>query len=345
MKRKLFLIVALLLAMLVLFAACNLGTPGEKGEQGEQGIQGEKGEKGEPGVQGAPGKDGSMPARGLSYLLDDEENCAIIMGRGLCPDMNIVIPETIEGYPVIGIASNAFENDILKSITIPASVTSIGSSAFSGCSGLTGVTIPNSVTSIEWYAFSGCSGLTSVTIPDSVTSIGDWAFEGCPIETATIPVIACSYISNSNLKTVVITSGTSIGSYAFRDCSGLTSVTIPNSVTSIGDRAFEGCPIEIATIPAIACSYISNSNLKTVVITGGTSIDRYAFYPCISLTSVTIGNSVTSIGSEAFYYCTGLTSIEYQGTKAQWNAISKGYDWNSNTGNYTIHCTDGNIAK
>ena len=90
----------------------------------------------------------------------------------------------------------------LTSVTIPNSVTSIGSSAFGNCSGLTSVTIPNSVTSIEYGAFWGCSGLTSVTIPNSVTSIGK---------------------------------------YAFRGCSGLTSVTIPNSVESIGTEAFANC--------------------------------------------------------------------------------------------------------
>ena len=112
-----------------------------------------------------------------------------------------------------------------KNTIIPNSVTSIGGSAFYGCSGLTSVTIPKSVISIGDYAFSGSSGLTSVTIPNSVTSIGDGAFEHCTgLTSVTIP------------KSV-----TEIGYWAFCDCSGLTSVIIPNSVTSIGDEAFRGC--------------------------------------------------------------------------------------------------------
>ncbi|MCM1332794.1 MAG: leucine-rich repeat domain-containing protein [Bacteroides sp.] len=108
---------------------------------------------------------------------------------------------------------------------IPNSVTSIGSSAFYGCSGLTSVTIPNSVTSIGSSAFYGCSGLTSVTIPNSVTSIDNDTFNGC-----------------RGLTSVAIpNSVTSIGNYAFQYCSGLTSVTIPNSVTSIGYIAFYNC--------------------------------------------------------------------------------------------------------
>ena len=99
---------------------------------------------------------------------------------------------------------------------------------------------------------------------------------------------------------------TSIGNSAFYQCTNLTSVTNGNSVTSIGGHAFSGCT---------------------------------------SLTSVTIGNSVTSIGSYAFYECTRLKNITFQGTMAQWNQISKGYYWNYYTGNYTVHCTDGDVAK
>ena len=162
-------------------------------------------------------------------------------------------------------------------MTIPNSVTSIGSYAFDGCSGLTNVTIPNSVTIIDDYAFSGCSALTSVTIPNSVTRIGSFAFWYC-----------------SGLTSVTIpNSVTSIGNQAFRDCSGLTSVTIPNSVTSIGSSAFSGC-----------------SGLTSLTIGNSvTSIGSSAFSDCSSLASVTIPNSVTSIGGYAFAYCYSLTDV------------------------------------
>ncbi len=201
----------------------------------------------------------------------------------------------------------------LTSVTIPDSVTSIGSYAFLQCTGLTSVSIPNSVTSIGSSAFAGCSGLTSVTIPDSVTSIGDYAFYNC-----------------SGLTSVTIPdSVTSIGNYAFHVCSGLTSITIPDGVTSIGEGAFECC-----------------FGLTSITIPDGvTSIGEGAFHGCTGLTSVTIPDSVTSIGSYAFYGCTELTEIHYSGTMEQWNSISKGSDWNYNTGTYTIYCNNGNISK
>ena len=111
------------------------------------------------------------------------------------------------------------------SYTIPNSVTSIGSEAFEGCTGLTSITIPNSVTSIGNFAFDGCNSLTSITIPNSVTSIGYGAFYNC-----------------TGLTSITIPDGvTSIGDMDFGGCSGLTSITIPNSVTSIGDSAFYHC--------------------------------------------------------------------------------------------------------
>ena len=194
-------------------------------------------------------------------------------------------------------------------VAIPDGVTSIGSSAFEGYSGLTSVTVPNSVTSIGDKAFYGCSGLVSVTVPDSVTNIDRTAFSYCRgLMSISVSSGNARYSSKNGFllskdgRTLIqgvngdaaIPEGVkSIRYGAFVGCSGLTSVTIPDSVTSIGKEAFEGC-----------------YGLMSVTIGNGvTSIGDYAFSVCEGLTSVTIPNSVTSIGEGAFSNCYGLMSV------------------------------------
>ena len=174
----------------------------------------------------------------------------------------------------------------LRSIEIPNSVTSIGDYAFSRCT-LHSIEIPNSVTSIGDYTFYECMWLTSIEIPNSVTSIGYAAFYDC------YRLTSITFGDNPQL--------TSIGNYAFcfdnYGYSSLTSIEIPNSVTSIGDCAFYEC----SSLTSI--TFGDNPQL--------TSIGDGVFYDCESLTSIEIPNSVTSIGYAAFYDCTSLTSLTF----------------------------------
>ena len=266
---------------------------------------------------------------GIKYVLNAYTKQATVIAKSSGEySGEVVIPESVEhegaAYSVTSIGPSAFSDcSGLTSVTIPNSVTSIRRAAFEGCSGLTSVTIGNGVESIGEGAFSSCSGLTSVIIPNSVTSIGNSAFQYCSgLTSVYIPKSVTSIGESafeectSLLSVIISNSVTSIGESAFEECIRLILVTIPNSVTSIGDRVFSSCySLTSVTIPNSVTS-IGNSAFQycsglTSVTIGNSveSIGDKAFYDCYGLTSVTIPNSVTSIGGGAFSYCYGLTSV------------------------------------
>ena len=215
----------------------------------------------------------------------------------------------------------------LTSITIPESVTSIDASAFRDCKSLTSVTIPNSVTSIGSSAFRGCTGLTSITIPDSVTSSGSSAFDGCTgLQAVYISDIAkwCgisfnSYLSNpisshhSNLylngtlvTDLIIPDGvTSIKDYVFYYCSSLQSITIPDSVTSIGKQAFYRSGLNSITIPDSV-----------------TSVGDNAFGACYIEDIYYIGNQSSFVSISGVSHLTGLgATIHFIGKTESYNNV------------------------
>jgi len=251
---------------------------------------------------------------GLSFTLLSGNN-AYSVSRGTADAAEVVIPALYEGKPVTIIEANGFSSYTnMTSVLISGRITNIGQNAFYNCSSLKSVIIPNNVTSISSNAFNGCTSLTSITIP---------FFGSTPNGTSPLGYLfgTTNYSSQNtyippSLKTVIITGGNSIPNNAFYGCTNLTSIIIPDTVSSIGQSAFYGCTsLPSITIPNTVTSigqstFSGCTNLMNINIPSGvTSINNSTFSGCTSLVSITIPDTVTSIGQSAFSGCTNLMNI------------------------------------
>ena len=300
----------------------------------------------------------------------------------------VKIASEYNGLPIKNIYSDAFKaNRNITSVIIPDSVITIGDSAFRECKSLDAIIIPDSVTSIGKCAFYYCTSLKSVIIGDSVTSIGERAFDNCTSLTSinigdSLTKIgydafyACNaalyteynygkYVGDSSnpyaILVDLVDSARStyeihentriIGHAVFRECSRLTSITIPDSVVGISDYAFYDCAsLKSVTIGNSVTSigenaFCSCDSLTNVTVGDSvTNIGVSAFSNCDALTSVTIGSGVTSIGRAAFNSCHSLASINFEGTVEQWNAISFGDYWSTGSLATEVICSDGVVT-
>lgn len=214
----------------------------------------------------------------FTYELVGEE-ATIISYTGVNPAL--VIPATLDGYPVVKLGSALFRNNI-GIVTVAVEGTSlreVGSAAFAGCTMLTTVTLPNSVTVIGNGAFMGCTALSTFVAPTGLETIGSNAFASCSALTA--------FAMGEDVL--------SIGKGAFENCTALASVTFSANLTTIGENAFAGC--------SVLSGITFGDKLET--------IGNNAFANCTALSQITLPKGLTEMGNTVFAGCTALSQITF----------------------------------
>lgn len=260
---------------------------------------------------------------------------------------------------VTDIGMYAFEGSALENVRLPGGITVISCGMFANCRSLTDLTLPSDLYEIESSAFINCDSLTSLTIPAGVMRIGSNAFDDCGALSAFAAaednpayMTLDGALYNKSCDTLIRwpegkaefsipDTVTVIGDSAFSS-HGITSIVIPDHVTSIMAGAFLACrSLTAVTLPdsisVIRCDVFSNCTALTEITipAGVTRIESDAFFMCTSLSAITIMNPAITLGSEPFYNCNRLADIWFAGTRSQWEACSSHTDFSSGV---TVHC-------
>ena len=263
-------------------------------------------------------------SEGLAFA-KNPDGTYTVTGIGTCKDTVIYIPGSFDNGTVTVIGEQAFADCTkVEKIILPNSVTKIGDRAFYN-SGLVEFTIPASVKQVGSQIFFQAENLGTVHYNSDVANASASIFGATAVKKVVfggkkVPAYVCQGASEL-LDVVIGSTVTEIGNNAFEDCTNLSTVTIPDSISVIGADSFAGCA-------ALSAVTLPNSVIR---------INQRAFAGCANLYAVTVPASMTNIGAEAFSGCAKLQKIDFQGTQAQWDKITKGENWDHNIASYTVN--------
>ena len=322
----------------------------------------------------------------LNYALNDDGVSYKVTGIKSGHPADLVIPDTHDGKPVTAIGNFAFEyNKNLKTVVMTDNITHLGTLCFYKCEKLESVDLSENLVSTDTSCFIDCTALKTITLPDTLVDAETDIFVGCTA-LETVEYDNANYIGNSGnpymfLVNTQIKTMTScevkdgcryIAAEAFKDCTSLTTITIPQTVTKLGVESFENAGLSTVNLPSNLKkisygAFKECHNLTSIIIPdsvvelessnfadcenltnvqfgkGLTCIDSSLFDRCASLSSVSIPTSITLIDMFAFAHCSSLTELDYEGTTEEWGQIGLWDDWASYSAITVVHCSNGDV--